>query len=103
MIILDDLLENLSFQGSGKTALVNQFSKMFGYLTEPVLLYQDMTARDLLQQRYTLPNGDTVWRYAPLVEAALDGRIAVLDGLHRVNPGTLSILQRLILQILQCL
>lgn len=44
--------------------------------------------------RYTLPNGDTVWRYAPLVEAALDGRVAVLDGLHRVNPGTLSILQR---------
>nr|XP_039272426.1 von Willebrand factor A domain-containing protein 8-like isoform X1 [Styela clava] len=83
-------------KGCGKTTLVKQFANMLGYLTEPVLMYQDMTARDLLQQRYTSPNGDTVWRYAPLVEAALDGRIAVLDGLHRVNPGTLSVLQRLV-------
>ena len=34
---------------------------------------QDMSARDLLQQRYTLPNGDTAWRHSPLVQAALDG------------------------------
>ena len=57
-------------------------------------MYQDMTARDMLQQRYTLPNGDTVWRLSPLIEAALEGGLAVLDGLNRVNPGTLSILQR---------
>uniref|UniRef100_H2YJE0 VWFA domain-containing protein n=1 Tax=Ciona savignyi TaxID=51511 RepID=H2YJE0_CIOSA len=66
------------------------------YRTEPVLMYQDMTARDLLQQRYTLPNGDTVWKISPLIEAALEGGMAVLDGLNRVNPGTLSILQRLV-------
>eukprot|EP00061_Rhincodon_typus_P018344 g47481.t1 len=53
-----------------------------------------MTARDLLQQRYTLPNGDTAWRHAPLVTAALEGKLVVLDGIHRVNPGTLAVLQR---------
>lgn len=53
-----------------------------------------MTARDLLQQRYTLPNGDTAWRQSPLVTAALEGKLVVLDGIHRVNPGTLAILQR---------
>ena len=66
--------------------------------TESILFFlpkkQDMTARDLLQQRITLPNGDTSWRYSPLVMAALEGNIAELDGIHRVNPGTLAVLQR---------
>ena len=56
-----------------------------------------MTARDLLQQRVTLANGDTGWRHSPLVMAALEGHIAELDGIHRVNPGTLAVLQRYIL------
>ncbi|EPY87255.1 hypothetical protein CB1_000258022 [Camelus ferus] len=55
-----------------------------------------MTARDLLQQRYTLPNGDTAWRSSPLVNAALEGKLVLLDGIHRVNAGTLAVLQRLI-------
>lgn len=57
-------------------------------------MIQDMTGRDLLQQRITLANGDTSWRYSYLVMAALEGSIAELDGIHRVNPGTLAILQR---------
>ncbi|XP_012503668.1 PREDICTED: von Willebrand factor A domain-containing protein 8 [Propithecus coquereli] len=57
---------------------------------------KDMTARDLLQQRYTLPNGDTAWRSSPLVHAALEGKLVLLDGIHRVNAGTLAVLQRLI-------
>ena len=48
-----------------------------------------MTARDLLQQRTTTPTGDTVWRLSPLVEAAMQGKMAVLDGLHRVHKGEL--------------
>ncbi|XP_075447188.1 von Willebrand factor A domain-containing protein 8 isoform X2 [Ascaphus truei] len=83
-------------KGCGKTVIVKEFAEMLGYEVEPVMLYQDMTARDLLQQRYTLPNGDTAWRRSPLVTAALDGKLVILDGIHRVNPGTLAILQRLI-------
>lgn len=53
-----------------------------------------MTSRDLLQQRTTLPNGDTVWRPTPLVTAALEGSLAVLDGVHRANAGSFSVLHR---------
>lgn len=56
--------------------------------------FQDMTARDLLQQRYTLPNGDTAWRPSPLVTAAIEGKLLLLDGIHRVNLGTLAVLSR---------
>lgn len=54
-----------------------------------------MTARDLLQQRFTLPNGDTAWRPSPLVTAAIEGKLLLLDGIHRVNLGTLAVLSRL--------
>lgn len=57
-----------------------------------------MTARDLLQQRYTLPNGDTAWRSSPLVNAAREGKLVLLDGIHRVNAGTLAVLQRFVSQ-----
>ena len=48
-----------------------------------------MTAGHLLQQRTTTPTGDTVWRLSSLVEAALHGKMAILDGLHRVHKGKL--------------
>ncbi|XP_025079335.1 von Willebrand factor A domain-containing protein 8-like isoform X2 [Pomacea canaliculata] len=57
---------------------------------------RDMTSRDLLQQRTTLPNGDTVWRPAPLMTAAVEGSLAVLDGVHRINQGSFSVLHRLV-------
>lgn len=53
-----------------------------------------MTSRELLQQRSTLANGDTTWRLAPLVVAALEGRLAVLDGVHRLDMGTLAVIKR---------
>ncbi|KAM6177939.1 von Willebrand factor A domain-containing protein 8 [Rhynchocyon petersi] len=83
-------------KGCGKTVIAKNFADILGYNVEPIMLYQDMTARDLLQQRYTLPNGDTAWRYSPLVTAALEGKLVLLDGIHRVNVGTLTVLQRLI-------
>ncbi|KAM6284282.1 von Willebrand factor A domain-containing protein 8 isoform 1-T1 [Spheniscus humboldti] len=83
-------------KGCGKTVIAKEFADMLGYNIEPIMLYQDMTARDLLQQRYTLPNGDTAWRPSPLVTAALEGKLVILDGIHRINPGTLAVLQRLI-------
>ena len=73
-----------------------QMAAVLGYKTETIQMYADMTARDLLQQRTTTHTGDTVWRLSPLIEAALEGKMAVLDGLHRVHRGTLAVLQRLI-------
>ena len=43
-----------------------------------------MSARDLLQSRVTMPSGDTKWQWSPLIEACVTGRVAVLDGIHRV-------------------
>uniref|UniRef100_A0A665V7J8 von Willebrand factor A domain-containing protein 8 n=1 Tax=Echeneis naucrates TaxID=173247 RepID=A0A665V7J8_ECHNA len=83
-------------KGCGKSVLAREFGEMLGYSIEPVMLYQDMTARDLLQQRYTLPNGDTAWRLSPLVTAAIEGKLLLLDGIHRVNLGTLAVLSRLL-------
>ena len=83
-------------RGCSKTALVRQMAAVLGYKTETIQMYADMTARDLLQQRTTTHTGDTVWRLSPLIEAALEGKMAVLDGLHRVHRGTLAVLQRLI-------
>ncbi|CAL1547451.1 unnamed protein product [Lymnaea stagnalis] len=85
-----------ALQGCGKSVVVKQFADMLGYHVEPIMLYQDMTSRDLLQQRTTLPNGDTVWRPTPLITAALEGSLAVLDGVHRVNSGSFSVLHRLV-------
>lgn len=61
-----------------------------------MVLYQDMTARDFVQQRTTKINGDTIWRDSPLVRAAKNGHIAVLDGIHRIHNSTISILHRLV-------
>nr|XP_055071414.1 von Willebrand factor A domain-containing protein 8 [Misgurnus anguillicaudatus] len=83
-------------KGCGKSVIAKEFAEMLGYSIEPIMLYQDMTARDLLQQRYTLPNGDTAWRASPLVTAAQEGKLVLLDGIHRVNLGTLAVLSRLL-------
>ncbi|XP_029314557.1 LOW QUALITY PROTEIN: von Willebrand factor A domain-containing protein 8 [Cottoperca gobio] len=83
-------------KGCGKSVIAREFAEVLGYSIEPVMLYQDMTARDLLQQRCTLPNGDTAWRPSPLVTAAREGKLLLLDGVHRVNLGTLSVLSRLL-------
>ncbi|XP_011270078.1 hypothetical protein CAOG_08496 [Capsaspora owczarzaki ATCC 30864] len=83
-------------KGVGKSLLVRHLATLLGYEVEPIMLYQDMTARDLLQQRTTLPNGDTVWNFSHLINAALHGHLAVLDGIHRLNADTLAMLQRLV-------
>ncbi|XP_045461527.1 von Willebrand factor A domain-containing protein 8 [Harmonia axyridis] len=83
-------------KGCGKSLLVNKVSEILGQETETIVLYQDMTSRDLIQQRSTLDNGDTIWVFSPLVNAALEGKIAILDGIHRIHPSTLSVLHRLV-------
>ncbi|XP_049790817.1 von Willebrand factor A domain-containing protein 8 [Schistocerca nitens] len=83
-------------RGCGKTATVSRLAGLLRYHVEPIALYQDMTSRDLIQQRTTLPNGDTVWQNSPLVTAALEGKLAILDGIHRIHPSTLAIVHRLV-------
>lgn len=83
-------------KGSGKSIIVRKFASLLNYEIEMVMLYADMTARDLLQQRITDEKGNTLWRSSQLVNAAKEGKLLVLDGLHRLHSSTLSALQRLI-------
>ncbi|XP_074033568.1 von Willebrand factor A domain-containing protein c12.2 isoform X2 [Leptinotarsa decemlineata] len=82
--------------GCGKTMLINKVAELLGREVENIVLYQDMTSRDLIQQRTTLDNGDTIWKFSPLVSAAIEGKIAVLDGINRIHPSTLTVLHRLV-------
>ncbi|CAH1119198.1 unnamed protein product [Phaedon cochleariae] len=82
--------------GCGKTMLVEKVAEILDRDIENIVLYQDMTSRDLTQQRTTLENGDTVWKSSALVRAAIDGKIAVLDGINRIHPSTLTVLHRLV-------
>jgi len=84
-------------RGIGKTALAGRLATLLGYGTSAVTmhLYKDMSARDLLQRRTTSSTGDTVWENTPLVSAAVAGGLVILDGVDRLAPSTLAILQRL--------
>lgn len=81
-------------RGSGKSMLVSEIARLLQMTCEPMVLYQDMTTRDFLQQRTTTASGNTVWRDSALVRAAKSGSIAILDGIHRIHSSTISILHR---------
>jgi MoxR-like ATPase len=83
-------------KGVGKSLLVRQFAKALGYETTLVCMYKDMTTRDLFERRDTKENGDTFWTRSALVEAAIAGHLAILDGLDMVHPGTVASLSRLV-------
>ncbi|XP_055526444.1 von Willebrand factor A domain-containing protein 8 [Wyeomyia smithii] len=83
-------------KGCGKSILVSELCHLLDQQAETMVLYQDMTARDLIQKRTTKLNGDTVWQDSPLLLAALSGHVITLDGIHRLHHSTLAILHRLV-------
>ncbi|XP_022208693.1 von Willebrand factor A domain-containing protein 8 [Drosophila obscura] len=83
-------------KGVGKLTLTKQLLGLLRQTAEPMMLYEDMTSRELVQQRITSPQGDTIWRDSPLVRAAKAGNVVVLNGVHRLHKSTATILQRLI-------
>jgi von Willebrand factor A domain-containing protein 8 len=90
-------------KGCGKTILNHEFARRLGYSVESLLLFKDMSSRDLLIKRNTVTRtdgpqtfSDTVWEYSPLVRAAVLGRIAVLDNIDRLHPTTLATLSVLV-------
>ncbi|KAI9590474.1 von Willebrand factor A domain-containing protein 8 isoform X1 [Glossina fuscipes] len=83
-------------KGVGKYTLAQHLVSTLQQSLEPMVLYEDMTSRDLVQQRITTLDGDTIWRDSPLVRAAKNGSVALLNGLNRLHKSTASVLQRLI-------
>ncbi|CAD2217090.1 AAA domain (dynein-related subfamily), putative [Angomonas deanei] len=83
--------------GCGKTALVREFTKLLGYEKETTHLYADMTNKDFFQRRTTdAKTGNTTWENAALVEAAIHGKLVVLDGIDKLSFGMLASLQQLL-------
>jgi hypothetical protein len=65
-------------QGCGKTELINKFAQLLDYNVHTLYLYKDMSARELIQQRVTLSNGNTKWQDSPLIEGAINGDLVIL-------------------------
>lgn len=87
-------------KGCGKSHFARVFGSSIGSSEIQMMhLYQDMTARDLIQRRSTIVSGanatSTVWEDSPLIKGAKEGHLVILDGIHRLSSGTLSLLQRL--------
>jgi MoxR-like ATPase len=86
----------LGGSGSGKSVVAREFARRAGRKLETVTLFKDMSSRDLLQRRVTHESGDSGWVNGPLVRAAIEGHIAVLDGLDRVPAGSLAVIYSLL-------
>jgi von Willebrand factor A domain-containing protein 8 len=78
--------------GTGKSILAQQFARLLGHGT-PLLfpLYPELTSRDLLLRRGS-DDG-----FSPLVTAAMEGRLCVLDNLHSISGELLASLQSLLI------
>ena len=97
MLFIFLLLITTGEKGCGKSVLVDYFSEILHYGTpELICCYKDMTSRDLLQRRRTDDVGNTRWHTSPLAAAALDGKIAVLDGVNRLTNDALSVISSLV-------
>ena len=83
-------------KGSGKSMLARLLARRLGYRLTLISMYKDMTTRDLFERRNTRSNGDTYWERSLLVQCAIEGGLAVLDGIDMVHPSVISTLQRLV-------
>ena len=83
-------------KGEGKNALVQQFATKLGY-SHPRLfaLNSEMSSQDLLLRRATDQSGQTKWEPSPLLQAAKDGEICILDGIEKLRSNVLLSLQSL--------
>jgi MoxR-like ATPase len=81
-------------KGCGKTILARTFGSVLGYNVHIFPLYNDLSARDLLQRRSTDKDGTSQWVDSPLVAAARAGDICVLDGVERLDLHSLISLKR---------
>lgn len=72
---------------------------MVGYATDElgreeskIMSQNDTLAADLTEST----NSDSMWEMSPLINAAIHGRVAILDNIDRLPVGALSVLQSLI-------
>jgi MoxR-like ATPase len=110
-------------RGSGKSRIVSEFAAQTGTSLRSFPMYQELASRDLLQRRVTVSDSSsdtlqsssssssssssdvdaaasemsyTSWADSPLVTAARNGFICVLDGVDRLDAHCLLPLKRLL-------
>jgi von Willebrand factor A domain-containing protein 8 len=81
---------------SSKTTCINKFADLLAYEITTIYLYRDLTARDLLQRRKTRNDGSTYWEDSAMVDAARNGKLVVLEGIHWISAEVLSAISRLL-------
>jgi len=88
----------ISSKGEGKTTLAQEFAATMEYETTHLFaMNAEITSHDLLLRRSTDPStGETLWEDSPLMRAARQGEICVLDGIEKLRPDVLSSIQSLI-------
>lgn len=86
----------VSEKGEGKSRLAAEFTSMLGYGANLFNLYKEMSGRDLLQRRATDQSGDTKWEDSPIIRAAVEGNVCILDGVERLGGDTLATLGSLL-------
>lgn len=72
-------------RGGGKSAIAQALIGNQRYFR--LACHEDMTSRDLLQRRHIDDTKGSVWRDAPLIEAARTEAACVVDGIHRLPTG----------------
>lgn len=85
-------------RGEGKSFVAYQIAQALGY-KQPALfaLHTDMSARDLLQRRTIhAETGETTWELSPLLQAAVQGNLCILDNVGAVPADTLAVLDALL-------
>jgi len=87
----------ISPKGEVKTTLTQEFATVMGYGTTHVFaMNTEMTSHDLLLRRSTDPStGETRWEDSPLMLAARQGELCVLDGIEKLRSDVLSSIQSL--------
>eukprot|EP00934_Nitzschia_sp_Nitz4_P006323 Nitzschia sp. Nitz4//scaffold219_size35776//29376//35535//NITZ4_007828-RA/size35776-processed-gene-0.11-mRNA-1//1//CDS//3329542332//6313//frame0 len=84
----------VSPKGEGKNATAQQFAGLLGYDSHLFAMYSEMGSQDLLLRRATdQKTGQTKWEESPLLKAAVNGDICVLDGVEKLRLDVLSSLQ----------
>mmetsp|Transcript_31425 Transcript_31425/g.37420 ORF Transcript_31425/g.37420 Transcript_31425/m.37420 type:complete len:157 (+) Transcript_31425:210-680(+) len=87
-----------SRKGEGNSAISKEFASILGYEIQLFCLYKDMSAQDLLVRRTTSSvTGETGFEESPLLKAAREGHLCILDGLEKVGPDTVGTLQSLLI------
>lgn len=83
-------------RGCGKSSLALSFASSIGLEAEVFPLYRDMLHRELFQRRSTDEEGNTIWEPSPLVTAARNGKVCILDNMETLPQGMLSALSSLL-------